>query len=92
VGRCKVRICRLTLAPGALTEWAEEKADEDQDLEAERILAREQPHHALDLSIAASSSQRVPPHVHGVDSRIVGRFWASNSSSDSEAEEDDSID
>jgi hypothetical protein len=92
MGRCKVRICRLPLAPGALTGWTRETSNEVQDIEAEHILAREHLQHVVDLSVVASSARRVQPHVHGVDGRIKGRFWASNNSSDSDEEDVDMID
>jgi hypothetical protein len=76
-----------TLAPGFLARKVEGSAAKALDDEAELILACEHLQHALDLSAAASSSRRVRPHVHGVGSRIKGRFWASGSSSDSESED-----
>jgi hypothetical protein len=87
MGRCKVRVRRLTLAPGVLAGKVEGCAAKVRDEEAKLILAREHLQHDLDLSAAASSSRRVWPHVHGVGSRIEGRFWASGSSSESESEE-----
>jgi hypothetical protein len=92
MGRCKVRIRRLTLAPGAIAGKVDESAAKDLDEMAGHILAREHLHHALDLSVAASSSRRVRPHAHGVGSRIEGWFLASDSSSESETEADVLID
>jgi hypothetical protein len=91
MGHCKVRICHLTLAPGVLTQRSGEAEEEDQDLEVECILAHEHLQQVMHLSVVASSARWVWPHVHGVDS-IVGRFWASNISSESGDENEDMID
>jgi hypothetical protein len=40
----------------------------------------------------SSSSRKVHPHVHGIDNRIGGRFWASGSDSKTDEEEDIMVD
>jgi hypothetical protein len=60
----KVRICRLTLAPGVPRNIIQNKEEEDRDDEEDRILARELLHNAMEVAIASSSSRKVIDGVH----------------------------
>jgi hypothetical protein len=90
MGRCKVRIHRLTLALGVLGNMIQN--EEDRDDEEDRILAQEVLHNAMEVSVASSSSWKVLPHVHGITDMIGGRFWASGSNSKTDLEEDIMVD
>jgi hypothetical protein len=80
MGKCKLRIRRLTLATRAGSEEPDE--DDDKADDDERLLAGEYMHQALEISVASSSSRVVRPHIHGVEDRIGGRFWAMPSDSE----------
>jgi hypothetical protein len=54
---CKLCIRRLTLALGALSHVQSEEASSEIDEEANRIIAREQLHRALEISVDSSLSQ-----------------------------------
>jgi hypothetical protein len=54
---CKLCIRRLTLALGALSHVQSEDASSEIDEEANRIIAREQLHRALEISVDSSLSQ-----------------------------------
>jgi C1A family cysteine protease len=43
-------------------------------------------HRAVEVSIESSFSRRTGPHVHGVDDRLCGRFWATGNDSESESD------
>jgi hypothetical protein len=64
-----------------------EEMEEEKNEEPERILANEHLHRTVEISITSSSSHRTGPHVHGVDDRVDGRFWALGSNSESEDDE-----
>jgi hypothetical protein len=89
MGKCKLRIRRLTLATRAGSEEPDE--DDDKADDDERLLAGEYMHQALEISVASSSSRVVRPHIHGVEDRIGGRFWAMPSDSESDSEEVDQL-
>jgi hypothetical protein len=83
---CKLRIRRLTLAPGTLGPAQSEEEAGEIDEEEDRILARMHLHRAAEVSIESSLSHRTGPHVHGVDDRLCGRFWATGNDSESESD------
>jgi hypothetical protein len=89
MGRCKVRIHRLTLAPGDLENMARHVKQEGLAEEEACIRDRELLHNALEVSIMRSSARKIRPHVHGVGSGIGGRFWTSGC--DSNTDEDETI-
>jgi hypothetical protein len=83
----KLRVRRLTLAPGALGDSLVEGVGDKKDDEAELFLPQEHLRRAVEIAVVSSSSRRTGPHVHGVVDRVRGRFWSP--SSDSESEEDE---
>jgi hypothetical protein len=87
MGKCKVRIQRLTLAAGDLENRVGEGKLVDLAEEEDHIRDHELLRNALEVSIVSSSSRRIRPHVHGGGSGISGRFWASGSDSDLEVDE-----
>jgi hypothetical protein len=87
MGKSKVRVHRLTLAQGAQAgDAGETEADEEED---RRILDREHHCRTMVLSASLSSTRRVRPHVHGVESVLRGKFWAEDSDSDTETDDDE---
>jgi hypothetical protein len=84
MGKCKVRIHRLTLAPGDLENRAHDVKLEGLAKEEDRILDHELLKNALEVSIASSSTRKIRSHVHRVNRGISGRFWASGCDSDSD--------
>jgi hypothetical protein len=89
MGKCKVCIQRLTLAPGAINDEGG-RDEKDTDIEvASRILDCEHHHHAMEISVASFSTVRLQSHGHGVESQLRGRFWAADS--ESEIESDDEV-
>jgi hypothetical protein len=77
MGKCKVRVHKLTLAPGSLGSSIAGERAEEQDDEEECLHDREHLHNALEVLITSSSSRKVHPHIHGVVNKIDGHFWAS---------------
>jgi hypothetical protein len=76
MGKCKVCIRRLTLAPGAIVD-AMSHEEKDADFEETRwILDRKCHHRVMEVSVASSSTWRSHLHIHVVESQLRGRFWA----------------
>jgi hypothetical protein len=85
MAKSKLRIRWLTVAPEALgRSQPDEEAEIDE--EAERILAKEHLHRAMEISIASSLSHKTGPHKYGIDDRFAGHFWATGNDSDSDQE------
>jgi hypothetical protein len=72
MGKCKVRVCRLTLAPSSLGCSVQREKEVDQDAEEDRLRDRELLHNALEVAIASTSSQKIHPHIHGVVNKVGG--------------------
>jgi hypothetical protein len=85
MGKNKLRVRRLTLAPRISTKDDEEDGDTDGDL----VLAVEHLHRVVEVAVASSSTR--PKPVHGVEDRIGRRFWARDSDSDSDVNEVDHL-
>jgi hypothetical protein len=88
MGKCKVRIHRLTLAPGAIGDGKVREELGTVVEEASRILDQERHHRAMEVLVASSSIRQPHPHVHGVKSQLRGRFWAVDSESESKSEDE----
>jgi hypothetical protein len=85
MAKSKLRIRRLTLAPGGLRRGREEDDNEAIDgVVAARILAKEHLHRAVEVSIESSLMHKSGRQVHGIDDRFSGRFWTTGNESDSE--------
>lgn len=84
MGKGKLRVRRLTLATGFRDSQGE--VDEEDDDEADLILAKEYLDRITELAVASTPAGK-GIHVHGVEDRLGFRFWANGSDSDSEEEE-----
>jgi hypothetical protein len=84
MAKSKLRIRRLTLAPGGLRRGREEDDNEAIDGVAARILAKEHLHRAVEVSVESSLMHKSGRQVHGIDDRFSGRFWTTGNESDSE--------
>jgi hypothetical protein len=89
MGKCKVRIRRLRLVPGALGGESGNDDEAEDEEEARRILDWEHHHRAMEVKTASSSVSRSHPQVHGVESILRGRFWVEGTDSDSESDKDE---
>jgi hypothetical protein len=87
MGKCKVRVRRLTMAPGALGDAGDE--DDGDEAEARQILDREHHCRTMVLSATSSSARRVRPNVHDVESMLRGKFWAEGSDSETDSDGDE---
>jgi hypothetical protein len=84
MAKCKLHVRRLTLVPGALRRRNAEDDEGVIDDLAESILAREHLHQAVQISTESSPAKKMGPHIHGIDDRLSGRFWATGNDSESE--------
>jgi hypothetical protein len=84
MAKSKLRIRRLTLAPGGLRRGREEDDNEAIDGVAARILAKEHLHRAVEVSVESSLMHKSGRQVHGIDDRFSGRFWTTGNESDLE--------
>jgi hypothetical protein len=84
MAKSKLRIRRLTLAPGGLRRGREEDDNEVIDGVAAHILAKEHLHRAVEVSIESSLMHKSGRQVHGIDDRFSSRFWTTGNESDSE--------
>jgi hypothetical protein len=89
--KCKLRVRHLTLVPGALQRQSGAVDEGAIDDEANHILAREHLHWAVEVSVESSLVKKSGPHIHGVDVRFLGQFWAMGCDSESDlgSEEED---
>jgi hypothetical protein len=87
MGKCKVHVRRLTLAPGVLDD-ATGKEDGD-EVEDHRILDREHHYSTMVMSASSSSAHHVQPHVHSVEFLLRGKFWVEDSDSETNTEDDE---
>jgi hypothetical protein len=72
--KCKLRVRRLTLAPGRIKEVHAEEEDVDIDEEATRILAREHLHHVVEILIASSLAEKIRPPCSWGRQHVVRSF------------------
>jgi hypothetical protein len=86
MGRNKLRVRRLTLAPRATTEETEEDGEEGKESDGNLFLAGEHLHMTVEVAIASSSTKKTKS-AHGIEDRIGRQFWARDSDSESEADE-----
>jgi hypothetical protein len=70
MGKCKVRIRRLTLAPGSLGCSVMEEKEADHVVEEDCLRDRELLHNTLEVAIASTSSRKIHPHIHGVANKL----------------------
>jgi hypothetical protein len=70
MGKCKVRIRRLTLAPGSLGCSVKEVKEADHAVEEDCLHDRELLHNALEVAIVSTSSWKIHPHIHGVAKKL----------------------
>jgi hypothetical protein len=90
MGKNKLRVRRLTLAPRATTEETEKTGEEGKESDGNLFLAVEHLHRVVEVTIASSSMKKTKS-AHGIEDRIGRRFWARDSDSESKADEVDHL-
>jgi hypothetical protein len=68
-----------------------DEVEDAADEEAGRFRDLERLHRAIEISIVSLMARKTSQHVHGMDDRITGMFWATGNDADSkmETEEDE---
>jgi hypothetical protein len=95
MGKSKLRVRRLTLAPNAVAGESDSNQQRDEEAEEERrMLDREHLRRITEVSLIAGEGKgkHTKPHVHGVEPTWGSKFWASgNDDTSTEASDDEDI-